>query len=176
VKNLILPIALLLLSISFASYTIVQWYSFPRKAQISTEPTPQVEAAQADIQITETPTPVQPSDRALKVAAFAFVRMSKIEKKFFKHKYGNENMSDNEYINTWALAMDGDAAQLAENEAAMEKQIAQEKRPIVNNSEPVYVQQPSTQQPVVIHDTSPQRLQTNCYSSNIGNSTYTNCY
>ena len=102
--------------------------------------------------------------------------MSEKEKMYFKRKYGDENMSDNEYIKVWALAMDGDAALLAENEATMEKQIAREKRPIVNNSEPVYVQQPAAQQPVVIHDTSPQRLKTNCYSNTIGNSTYTNCY
>ncbi len=121
--------------------------------------------------VTVSPTPIQPSERALKIAAFATIRMSDDELLQFKEKSGDKNMSTKEFVRTFALKMDSDVVMMAQSEAVMERIIAEEKRPIVNEAAPVYIQQPAQ-----VQDSQPQRLKTNCTSNTIGDYTHTNCY
>lgn len=106
---------------------------------------------------------IEPSDRALKIASFAMVRVSESKKKELKQRYSVESMSDTDFIRFWALKMDEDTALLAKNEALMEKTIARENQPVVN------VEPPS------VNVESP-KYPKHCSSSNIGQFTYTDCY
>lgn len=69
------------------------------------------------------PAPTQPSERALKVAAYALESMSSSNKQEIKKKYGGVGVNDTETIRAWAFAMDKDPALLAKNEAVMQKDI-----------------------------------------------------
>ncbi len=82
---------------------------------------------------TVAPTP-QPSEKALKIASFAVLRMTEAQKTEFKKKYGDENMSDAEFIKSWSLKMDEDPTLMAQNEAIMEKHIASENQPVYYNT------------------------------------------
>lgn len=115
---------------------------------------------------TPSPTPeIGPSEKALKIASFAMVRVSESKKKELKQRYSVKNMSDTDFIRFWALEMDKDSALLAKNEALMEKTIARESQPIVN------VEAPN----VNVESQSPNYPK-HCSSSKIGQFTYTDCY
>lgn len=112
--------------------------------------------------IAPSPTATEPSDRALKVAAFFVVRSNETEKNEVKKKAGNENMTDSGLIRYMASILDQDPAKLAQAEADMEKVATQEKQPVYNEVQAAPVQERS----------SPR----NCTSHTIGEFTYTNCY
>ncbi|MDO8269696.1 MAG: hypothetical protein Q7T54_03435 [Candidatus Levybacteria bacterium] len=80
--------------------------------------------------LTLTPTPIVPSEKALKVAAFLVVRGTENRKKEYKKERGNENMSDSELIKIVALGYDSDPAKMAEKEALVQKIMAQEGQPV----------------------------------------------
>jgi len=114
--------------------------------------------------VSPSPTPeIEPSERALKIASFAMVRVSESKKKELKQRYSVVSMSDTDFIRFWALEMDKDSALLAKNEALMEKTIARENQPVVN-VEPPQVNVESQDYPK------------HCTSSKIGQFTYTDCY
>lgn len=126
------------------------------------------------LKLQPTPTPIsspsplseiKPSERALKIASFAMVRVSESKKKELKQRYSVESMSDTDFIRFWALEMDKDSALLAKNEALMEKTIASESQPIVNVEPPQ----------VNVESRSPSYPK-HCSSSRIGQFTYTDCY
>lgn len=112
--------------------------------------------------------PVQPSEKALKIAAFAWLRMTAANKIEIKEKNGDKEADDNTAIRQWAIRMDQDPVYLAKNEALMEKIQTQESRPVYNQqaAPAQIIQQPATQQNNSLH----------CTSSTIGNFTNTNCY
>lgn len=104
----------------------------------------------------------QPSEKSLKVAAFAWARVSDSQKKELKQRYKAEDKTDTQFLSIWALDMDNDPALYAKNEAIMEQTLTNEGRPVVNVAPPnVNVQSP--------------RTKTSCITSNVGYSVYTTC-
>lgn len=102
---------------------------------ISTSESTQV----AEVVSTPTPEP-EPSERSLKVAAFAFVRMDKEKQNEFKKTYGDETLSNAEFIKQWAIRMDKNPALLAQNEAIMQRVMATEGQSVQTN----YYEQPTS--------------------------------
>ncbi len=116
-----------------------------------------------------TPTPtikeIKPSEKALKIASFAVVRLPDKEKKEFKTRYGSDSMSDTELIRVWALKMDNDLALMAQNEAATQKYIEEhpQQQGYSYYTDPVVIQEPAriqeTPNPIQINNKSDDRLQ-----------------
>jgi len=79
-------------------------------------------------------TPIQPSEKALKIASFGVARMTDTQKVEFKDKYGTEKMTDTELIKAWSLKMDEDPILMAQNEAIMEKHMAKEGQAVYYNT------------------------------------------
>lgn len=111
----------------------------------------------------------EPSDKALKLASFIWVRMSEVEINEAKKSYGNENMSDIDLIQNLALKIDQNPTAMSMTEAAIQKMSTEESRPVYNNTyETPAVEQPASQ--------PAQNKPINCTSNTLGNYTYTNCY
>jgi hypothetical protein len=83
------------------------------------------------------PTPAsQPSEKALRIASYAWIRLSDAQKKDFRQKYGGKayslsqgkiiDITDTDVIREWAFAMDKDPALMAQNEAVMQKSMQQQ--------------------------------------------------
>lgn len=134
--------------IALAIASIVGFYNslflVPQASNISPIPIATVSASPAPkpsptALITQIKAP-NPSEKALRIASYAIVRMSDANKQGIKKKYGNENMSDTDIIRAWAFAMDKDSALMARNEAVMEQQSTP--RQVVPNNyvEPAQIQ------------------------------------
>lgn len=84
---------------------------------------------------TTNPTPMVASEKALRIASNAVVRMTEGQLKEFKTKYGDENMENGDFIAKWALMMDADPVVMAQNKAIVEKIKAEESKPVYNSYE-----------------------------------------
>lgn len=91
--------------------------------------------------ITPTPTDIQPSEKALKIAAFAFAHISEKQKQELKDKHGIKTDDDLQAIREWAIWMDKDPVALARNEALMEKYKEEANKPkvIYNKPQPIFI-------------------------------------
>ena len=94
----------------------------------------EVASVAVEVSPTISPTPF-PSDKALKIASFAAVRMTASTEKNTKKKLGDENMSKTEMIRLYALMLDSDPFIMAEKEALMQKIMAQEGQPVYQYEE-----------------------------------------
>lgn len=95
-----------------------------------------------------TPTPIQPSQEALNVAAIAVVNASSADRKTLQERYGD--LSDKEY--TYQLALDltinpTELALVEANEAKMNKQTVQQSAPVVVNQP---IQMPQYNPPAMV--------------------------
>ena len=79
-----------------------------------------------------TPTPPQPSEKALKLSSFIVVNYNETEVKGLKKKFGYEDKTNLEFIKLWALDLDRDPALLALTEAFVQKATAQINKPVNN--------------------------------------------
>jgi len=84
------------------------------------------------------PTPIQPTQKALAIAAFLVVRLDQNTKIEAKNERGNEKMTDSELIKAVALEYDFDPARMAEKEALMNKIMISENQPVNNNTYETY--------------------------------------
>jgi len=120
-----------------ALFTIAGGYFFVSSEKIKPST---INKSQDKLEIVEvaTPTPTpQPSEKALKIASFAWARMNDKQKKEIIKTYGNEASSSSEIIRQFALGMDQDSALMAQNEAKMQKITTQENRPVYYESDSI---------------------------------------
>ncbi len=145
--------------------------------KVVVEPTP--------IVVEVTPTSVQPTERALKVASFVIVRLDDKQKAEFKQKHGAGGFPDNDFIRKWAIDMDSDPVLLSKNEALIAKYLVQENRPIIeDNSTYTYPVEVNTKPSQPSYDPNWYKSEwiningklTNCTSMTTGSYTSTNCY
>ncbi len=73
-----------------------------------------------------------PTEKSLRLAAFAWARLTQTQMKELKQIYNAQNSTDAQFLNIWALDMDNDPALYAKNEAIMEKTLSIENRSTSN--------------------------------------------
>lgn len=95
-----------------------------------------------------TPTPIQPSQEALNVAAVAVVNATTADRKTLQERYGD--LSDKEYTYQLALDLTKNPTELAlveANEAKMNKQNVQQSAPVIVNQP---IQMPQYNPPAMV--------------------------
>jgi len=110
-----------------------------------------------------------PSERAVKDAAYMYANSGDATKKKLADKYNGGVDDTTKIIHIWSIVLENNPELMAYDEALIDKQKANNSRPIVNVDPPTVIQQPAS----VIQQPNYPR---NCTSSTIGNYTYTNCY
>jgi hypothetical protein len=94
------------------------------------------------------PSPLEPSERALKIAAWSVANVNDSLTKEAKKDRGNENMTNAEFIRIFAFELDADSALMAEKEALIQKYQSEQ------NQAPTYFSETQYSQPAQSNKTN----------------------